>query len=199
MALVPRRRIKGPVSGPRELNYVDTAITNKAIALAGGTVTLCNGIAEGDDNTERNGRQATIVSAQFHGQVVTPAAHAGQLGRVLLVWDNAPQGVVATIADIFASDSSYSFPLVSNEKRFTILADIPQSLGTSVSTATQAISDQNTTAVNFYRKINSAVQFGGTGATIASINKGALYIVTLGSGANTANLNGGVRVRFTDK
>lgn len=196
---MPRRRIKGAIVGRKELNYVDTAITNKAFATGGGTVTLVNGIAEGDDNTDRNGRQVSIKSFQFHGVAASPTAHAGQMGRALLVWDNAPNGVVATIANIFTSDDGNAFPLVNNEKRFTILADIPLTFGTSVSTATQAISDQNTQVLNFYRKINSNVEFNGTGATIASIQNGALYLCTIGTGANTCNLNGLSRVRFSDK
>ena len=199
--LKAKPKIKGAISnvGVKELNFVDTTITNKAIALAGGTVTLLNGIAQADDYTDRNGRQAKMVNVQTHLVATAPAAHAGQLGRVLLVWDNAPNGVIATVAQIMASDSAAAFPKVDNAKRFTILRDIKLCLGTSVSTATQAMSDMNTAIVNEYCKVNSVTQFSDTGATIASIQNGALYLVTLGTGANTAQLNGSCRVRFTEK
>lgn len=202
---IRRRRklptVKGALVSRQEKNYVDIALAQYA-ADSTGTITLLNGIAEGDDNTQRNGRKAKMLSCQINGSGQNVAGNTvPQKIRFLLVWDNAPNGAAPTISQILTTVNSESFPLVDNEDRFTILRDMKIVLGPNVTTATQTYIDMSIAPLDFYRKINSDTKFNGTGATIASIQNGALWGVTVGNnvaGVNAANFQYTSRVRFTD-
>lgn len=195
------KRVKGAIVPRRELKYVDIGV-GVYPADTTGTVTLLNGIAVGDDNTTRDGRQATMKSVQVRGMFSpTDATTIASKGRLLLVWDNAAAGATATIAAILSAANSASFPLVDNAQRFTILVDRSYVLGPYDTTATQAVAGSPTNNdVEIYKKLDCVTQYNGTGATSASIQNGALLMVTIG---NTAVNAGGsfqvaTRVRFTD-
>lgn len=202
--LFPRRRkrvVKGALLSSKEKNYIDTAAASYA-ADTTGTVTLLNGVAEGDENTQRNGRKVKMLSCQINAAATTAAGNpTPQKVRFLLVWDNAPNGVIATVAQILTAANAESFPLVDNEDRFTILRDIKCVLGPNVTTASAAYVDQSIVAIDFYKAIDSDTKFSGTTNGIASIQNGALYGVTVGTlaaGATAANISYAARVRFQD-
>lgn len=199
-------RIKGaiaPFGGQRELKYVDTANADYACDTTG-SVTALNLLAVGDDNTTRDGRQATMKSVQLHGALFpVDTVTASAKCRVILVWDNAVNsGAIATIAQILTSANGNAFPLIDNSNRFTILVDRTYTLGRVQDTATQAFaSSPNTFDVEIYKKLNNVTQYSGTTAAIGSIQNGGLLLVTVGNQAAGAggNLNASVRVRFTDQ
>lgn len=197
------RAPKGAIkpSGRTELKYVDVAQASYALDTTG-SVTMLNGIAVGDDNTTRDGRQVTIKSVQLHGLIVPQDGSVGvNKTRVLLVWDNAANGALATIAQIMSAANGTAFPLVDNANRFTILVDRIFAAGSFDNTATQAISSSPAHGdVDIYKVLRCCTQYSGTGATIASIQNGALLLVTLGTQAAASghNLFATTRVRFTD-
>jgi len=199
-------RIKGaiaPYGGRQELKYVDTVAASYACDTTG-SVTALNLIAVGDDNTTRDGRQACIKSVQLHG-LVMPADQTTTSckARVLLVWDNAVNsGAIATVGQILSSVSAYSFPLVDNAQRFTILMDRTFAIGGVSDVATQALAlSPNVYDLEFYKKMNSVTQYSGTTAAIGSIQNGALLLVTVGTNAAATGAVAviGARVRFTDQ
>lgn len=193
--------VKGALLSKKELNYIDIAKATYA-ADTTGTITLLNGCAEGDDNTQRNGRKAKMVSIQVNAYAFAGNGNTiPQKVRFLLVWDNAPSGAAPTVANILSAVDSISFPLVDNEDRFTILRDVKMVLGINSNTATQALADQTAVPFDFYKKINTDSKFNGTGATITSIQNGALWGVTVGNlaaGATAGSIVYATRVRFTD-
>lgn len=194
-------RIKGSIGRRNELKYVDTASATY-VGDTTGTVTLINGVAVGDDNTTRDGRQITLKSVQVRGSFQNVDATSGaSMCRLLLVWDNAANGSLATITQILSASTSNSFPNVDNSNRFTILSDTQYVVGPYVNTATQAIAPSpGVAAVNIYKKLNSITQYSSTTSDIASIQNGALLMVTIGDQA----VGGGglffmaARCRFTD-
>lgn len=192
-------RIKGGIAPRQELKYVDVASAAYA-ADTTGSVTLLNGVAVGDDNTTRDGRQATMKSVQVRGQLrPESSSQTGCKCRLLLVWDNASAGATPTIADILTASTSNSFPLVNNARRFTILCDNSYVLGTVDTTATQTYAySPGIHDVEIYKRIQSVTQYNGTGATAASIQNGALWMITIGDAANAGQFNVATRVRFTD-
>lgn len=200
-----RSQIKGAISafgGQKELKYTDIANTAYA-ADTTGSVTALNLIAEGDDNTTRDGRRVTIKSVQVRGYLEpVDGGTATSKCRLILVWDNAVNsGAIATVAQILSAASGNSFPLVDNANRFTILVDRTYTLGLFSTTATQAVAQSPTTGdVEIYKKLNCVTQYSGTTAAIGSIQNGGLLMVTIGT---SAPANGGqfavaTRVRFTD-
>jgi len=199
-------KIKGsiaPFGGRKELKYVDLASADYVLDTTG-SVTALNLIAVGDDNTTRDGRQATIKSVQIKGHAFcNSAAITPQKGRIMLVWDNAVNsGTIATVAQILAAVNVNAFPLVDNANRFTILWDHEVVFGPRSQTATQSVASDNIQGVGYYRKLDNVTQFSGTTAAIGSIQNGGLLMVTLGSIAASATLaatlTAATRVRFTD-
>lgn len=195
-------RVKGAIRSRKELKYNDLGSNSYNIDTTG-SVTALNLLAVGDDNTNRDGRQVTIKSIQITGVVkpfddTTGDSHA----RVMLVWDNAVNsGAIATIAQILTAANSNSFPLIDNAQRFTILSDMHYAVGKRDNTATQTFAaSPSVHALNMYKKLNLVTQYSGTTAVIASIQNGALLLVTIGDQAvNTgALLQCATRVRFTD-
>lgn len=198
---IVRGAIKKSKKKMDELKYVDIASATY-VADTTGTVTLLNGIATGDDNTTRDGRQVTIKSVQVRGLVQqTDQITANTRARIILVWDNAANGALASVTDILTAANSASFPKVDNAYRFTILLDKSFAVAGNNNTATQAYSSgQGVYCVDLYKSLGVITQYGGSTNGIASIQNGALLMVTVG---DTTSLNGATfqvatRVRFTE-
>lgn len=194
----------GDRQGPIEQNYIDIAQASY-VADTTGSVTLLNGVAQGDDNTNRHGRQATFKSISIKGllqPVDTSTATQGSYCRLLIVWDAAPNGVAPVITDLLVASTACSHNNLNNRARFKILADEQYAIGGIDQTATQAVATSPcVVAINRYVKLpNVVTTYSGTGATIASIQQGAIWMFTIGSIAASfgGQFNVAVRVRFTD-
>jgi len=188
---------------PVEKKVIDTAPGNQACATTG-TVTLINGVAQGDDYTQREGRQITVKAVQVRGYFARPANTVGFEAchcRGILVLDTQVNGTIATMAEILESVNSLSYNNLSNRERFKVLADINTVLTKRV--ATTLTNDGGQAGDNpwfdVYKKVSFNETFGGTTAAIGSIQKGALYWVTIGSvGTTDAYCYFTARCRFTD-
>jgi len=195
-------RIRGaiaPYGGRRELKYVDTALSQNMV-VGTDDITCLNLLALGDDNTSRDGRQVTIKSVQIKARaIVGPGAAANaQVGRAMLIWDNAVNGgALPSATAILTADSDIGFPVVDQSNRFTILWDSKYAFGPNIQTATQAQADNTCYGVEVYKELNHVAQYVGTTAVIGAIQNGGLYLLTTGSGAGVV-LTGNARVRFTD-
>jgi len=191
-------RIKGAIRPVPELKYVDVGVQDYT-ADTTGSVTLLNGVAIGDENTQRDGKQITVKSVQING-IARPetTSNGALLGRVMIVWDNAANGALAAAGDILETVNSTSFPDVNNSQRFTILSDTKFALGVYNTTATSAVGDQTAKLISVYKKLNSVTQYSGTTNGIASIQNGALLLLCVGNAAYGATINMDVRVRYTD-
>lgn len=201
-----------PFGGRRELKYVDLPpVAYQADNV--GTVTLINGVALGDDNTQRDGRQANFKSVHIRGQLFPIDAQTSpSLCRLLLVWDNANNSAAAvpllTQIMTFSGNAAFGFPVVDNSNRFTVLVDRTYGLG-GTSTLVPAggyvgppisFGGNISFDVNIYKKLDCITQYSGINATIGSIQNGSLLMITVGSEATN---NGGsfilsTRCRFTD-
>lgn len=190
-------RVKGAIVPREEFKFVDLASAVYAPVVAGGTITLLNGIAQGDDYTNRDGRQATMKSVHVRGEVHCAAVSVSYaLARLLLIWDNAPNGAAPTIANIMAADSSVAMPLIDNANRFTVLRDQQWPIGGAATT----VSVNGQFVIDIYVKLDELTQYSGTGATVASIQNGAIWMVLLNqtATATSASFTLTSRVRFTD-
>jgi hypothetical protein len=193
----PVNNIRGPPSPVKEERYVDLAVATY-VADTTGTITLLNGIAEGDDNNQRNGRGVSLKSVSING-FSFPTATTGttQQHRLIVFYDNATNGAAPTIANLLSASNANAYPNPDYARRFTILVDHRQVLGTN----TAAISDQVVKQFEFNIRLNCAQTFNGTGATVASVQAGSLWAVTLGTapaGATAGTFNFATRVTFMD-
>lgn len=190
--------------GPKqEQKFVDVA----AAAYAGdttGSVTLINGVAQGDDFNNRIGRQTTWKSVSVKGICYSVDNSTNYVAaRLLVVWDNSPNsGSAPTITDFLVAATSLSHNNLNNRHRFKVLIDEFVTLGRVNDTATQSFAaGPNVYTINRFVRIPDAVTvFSGTGATVGSIQSGALWMVTIGDQAANlgANFSVTTRCRFTD-
>lgn len=196
-------RIKGAIKPREELKFADTVITATAavgtVYTGVGLVQLLNGIAEGSDYTTRDGRQATMKSVHVRTAVFPAAGSGSGIARTMLIWDNAPNGALAAVTDILESASAASFPKVNNANRFTILRDDFKELSQFSVAATQSYAGGPLCQrVDLFVPLDAVTQFNGTGATIASIQNGALLLLTIGDNGAWSNGQFVARVRYSD-
>lgn len=199
------RSARGFYNSPGELKYTDTAQGLVYAYDLVGYVQLLNGVAVGDDNNTRDGRQITCKSVQIQG-IIAPfdQTTSACLCRTMLVWDNSPNsGSLATITDILRTSTSVSMTNLDNRQRFTILRDSKVAIGGINSvpgTATYAQSP-TTTELDWFVPLNGLkTTYSGTTGAIGSIGAGALLLVTIGSAAVADGCIGNIntRLRFYD-
>lgn len=186
-----------------EKKLIDTAQATYALDTTG-SVTLMNGCSQGTDFTNRIGRKYTNVAVQLEGQI-GPADNVTQLVgskcRVMVVYDAQPNGALPAITDVLTAATANSFMNLNNRDRFKVLIDHNVTLGGVQETATQAVAAcPNVDNVSYYKKVNLETICDGTGATVADIQSGSIFLLTIGSQA--AGLGhifvGALRVRFID-
>jgi len=191
--------IKGPIVPEKELKFVDVGVAQYAMDTTG-TVTLINPIGEGDDFTMRTGREVQIESVSLAGYGI-PTAGTGLAtqNRILLVWDNAANGALPAYTDVITAINPTAFPNVNNVARFTILWDHKYVVGSSVATL---VGSPTIHQFACDLQVKSPARFMGTGATIASIQNGALLMLTCGyaaAGATAGVANISTRVTYSDE
>lgn len=178
------RATRGFFNRPGELKYSDVAAAAYAVDTVG-SVTLLNGVAVGDDATNRDGRQ--IFNRSVHVQGILNPVDANtnnHFARIMVVWDSQPNsGTIASITDILAAQTSISNTNLNNRERFTILRDWKTAMGAVDSTATQTYAAAPTVAkVDMFINLKGVTTtYSGTTGVIGSIATGALLLVTLGS------------------
>lgn len=214
----PRYRRKTPFV---ENKFVDYAVSNQSISvtLAGSesdpATPLClNGIAQGDGESQRDGRKVVMKKVEIRGLLrgQTQADQAdipqSQAIRLVLVQDtqtsggNSLTGAQLSAENVFI-DSASSDVLVmvkpASTKRFKILADriVPLQITAAATDGT------NTNTSNFECKpfhikktLNIPVEYSDTGATVAEIVDNSLHLIAIASSTTTAILSYVSRVEF---
>lgn len=198
-------RTGGRFRGMGEIKYIDaTDVSATSVYNTTGLVTLINPIAQGDDNTNRDGRQIRMVSVHMRGRIEGPDTVQQDAGcRTLIVYDRQTNATALTIAGVLGtSATAFFFNNLDNKDRFVVLFDSYTTVGYHVNTATQAFAKANDgkTVQIFNKRVNLPVTYSGTGATVASITTGSLYLITLGDQASdTPYLLWRTRVRFVEQ
>lgn len=188
--------------GRDELKVIDTQVVTGPV-LTTGTVTLLNGVAQGTDFTDRIGRKINIKSihmkyfVQAYNSVDVPL---GDIFRIMLVWDYQTNGALAAVTDILTTADILSGINLTNRDRFKVLYDKRHTMGAIEYTGAAPVAGD--TIPRFgqrYIKCNMPVVFGGTGATVGSIQTGSLILLTImNTSATGFASNTRVRTRFSD-
>jgi len=191
------QRSKGP-----EQKFVDVQ-QNGYVADTTGTVTLLNGVAQGLDYNNRIGRKMEFTSVHVKGVLLpVDSSTAPTHCRLMVVWDSDSDGTTPTITDILAQSTSTSFANLNNRNRFRTILNEEYAIGGVSTVATQSYAGSPTVhAIDRYIQLPKLETINqGTDATAASIQQGALWMITIGT--NAAG-NGGffivsTRARYTD-
>jgi len=178
---------------------VDATTTNVSTTPS---LTLLNGVAVGTDFTDRIGRKVIMKSCFFRA-FLYPVDDTTQndILRCIIVYDNQTNGAAPIITDIFKQSSPLSQLNLNNRDRFKILYDKEFPIGKVDTTTDAAFSNgKNVYVFKKYLKLNHEVIFGGTAATVASIQTGSIYLmfVTANTAAASANVLWTNRIRFVD-
>lgn len=179
-----------------------------------GIFTLLSAPVPGSDFTNRIGRKTLIKSVYIRGIVSceladqdgpTVGASPCQLGRMIIFADMQPNGAAPVLTDILTTASSISQLNLNNRDRFKIYCDKVFALNAyayNVTANSQLASLSNSIAVKKFKKLNlETIYNAGTAGTIADIQSGALYLLTVGNrvaGTDDATATLSTRVRFVD-
>ncbi len=121
------RRMKCITGGNPEKKFVDQSLDLSPVV--GGTVTLMSLIPQGDGESQRIGRKATITNVMWKGHIAlssTVANNPTNRVRVCLVWDRSTNGAAFDPIDVFGiagSSDINAYRDLSHFGRFTILYD----------------------------------------------------------------------------
>lgn len=202
-----RGRYSGPVPrgssirrGRDELKVIENAATQANFASAG-SVALYNGVAQGTDFTNRIGRKVIVKSIHFKAWVspATSTDSPGDICRLMLVWDKQANSAAPAVTDILTTADPFSGVNLNNRDRFKVMYDRRVSMNPAVYAA-NVITGGN--PITVYRekfiKCNQEVIFSGTGATVASIQTGSLYLLFIDLNGTLSLLTHYCRVRFSD-
>jgi len=194
----------GPWNRPAaERKVIDVAQTNTPVNTTG-SVTLLNGVATGDDFTERDGRKILLTALQLRGVIyrdTTAQSNNPDLVRVMVVEDLQANGAAPAVTDILKTAEPTSFMNMNNRDRFKVHFDKQVALTMSAVVTTNTLGGATVNNIKFYKKLNSSVTFQGTAATVASIATSAFYLVTVGLNAGATSDSHFVwssRMRFID-
>lgn len=191
--------------GRNELKFVDSADTNKAVAV-GGEIFLLNGIATGTDITNRVGRKICMKSLIFNANIFNVATTANALQgimiRHMIIYDSQPNSAATlpAVTDILAAATTLSPLNLNNRDRFKIVYDKRSQIGAFVINGAPTLVAGSPYNVfwNKYRKLNHDVIYSGVGNTIGNIGTGAMYLLVIGDFTAVAQHDYHIRIRFTD-
>ena len=217
---IAKQVAKKEIAKAAEDKYIETVNTTIPFDVASGSVgTLLNGIQVGANSYQRIGRHIKLKYMLFKCRInqLTALTFADQVLRFLIVWDREPNGMatVPNFSNVMASAAGtsdpFSFPNLSNEKRFQILMDrtikVPtqNASGLSGSTQTSSIEQREKNYFSKTIKLNRKTLFTalGNAGTIADIDKGALFIVAnalvyAAGNTNTHQMVFNARILFED-
>ena len=122
-----------------------TLINSSQTFSTTGSLTLLNGLSQGDDFDNRSGRQVRFKSLQFRGSVEQHASATQTFLRLIWVIDKQPNASTPVIGDILTSTSIAATRNLDNRKRFVILKDILVQMNSN---------GKSTSVMKFYHNID---------------------------------------------
>jgi len=155
-------------------------------------------IPQGDTQSTRDGRQATIKSLQLRA-IMTYAPAASTAGTtdcwLWLVLDTQTNGAAAAITDVFTSNAAWDNMInLSNSDRFKILKKWKFHFQSQagVSGAYQQV----TKPLEYYKKCNIPMQWSSTTGAITEIRSNNIFLMAGGFDDDLVTFSGTCRLRF---
>lgn len=166
-----------------------------------GSVTLLNGISVGDGLVNTTAAKCWMKGLTIRGNFSSVAATTITSATIVIVYDAMPRGALPTIADMFVDAAGVvSSNLMQDflfRDRFSFLYRKTVALsGNITAPATGAEIRRVDTTIRFNKVLSFPL---AATASIANIDKGALYLVTFGdvaAGTAAAAFLGGFRLYF---
>jgi len=182
---------------------------NSFVPATATTVGLLTGIAQGDNDNQRNGNKIKVLGLDFYGHMALPTnptpASWNDVIRVIIFKDRACNGALATASailedtsDVFSPYNEDNLPR-NSPRRFTILYDRMHVLNATVATYTGSAVESGTVRRPFrvHKKLNIPVQFNSTAGAITELNNNNLGYLTICS-QNASSMAFDIQVSFCD-
>lgn len=200
-AMLPHDSVKS------EKKYIDTLISSEASTHSTNGITCLNLIGQSVTENGRVGNRINLKSVQYRLTVGDGASSDFEDTpvRVLLIYDKEPEGSLPPVFGATTSKAILSTailqdstsPLVINNKdRYVVLSDKIMRLEHQYAHALAY-------PIEKWKALTTYTQYNGAGATIAEINTGAIYLVTVSDIPHGLSKNplitGVARVRYTDE
>lgn len=187
--------------GRMELKTIDSGQVVTNPLLTTGTVVLLDGVATGTDFTNRIGRKVNLASVYLRGDISYTAttADGGVAVRVMIVYDTQTNGAAPVVTDILTASTVTAPNNLNNRDRFKTLMDkVFQLPGAHFVAAALTVGSPQSKTVKKYKRLNHEVIFGGTAATVGSIQTGGLFLVMIADTVGASFMVWDSRVRFED-
>jgi len=195
----------GRFSGPNaEKKFLDTDVAAANITVAAGAIVdSVNKVAQGDTESERIGRKIVVKSLHMKTTLNTSATDPDGVFRMIIYVDSQANGAAAAVTDILEAVGVNEFRNLANSQRFRVLHDRTYTLNATSNVGNAATFPIFRKHFIVNKNLNVPVEFDNsatTGAitTIRSNNIGVLYLVD-GGPADTWDITGNVRIRYTDR
>ncbi len=205
-------------TGPHlELKFADIETDSDNFAVTWATMEDATndsiaGVAQGDGESQRDGRTYFIHSIHIRCNVEVPSSEAqatplsDQRGRFCLVWDTQTNGTQLTATDVMdggGTDDIHSFRNLQHSKRFRVLWDktwVIRRNGQSNEGGIDSFAAPfaTTNSMVYHKRFKTPVKVicQLTTAVIAAISDNSFHIIGVAD-STTARLSMQVRIRFT--
>lgn len=222
----PHKRLRVSKAGlfvrSAEVKTLDVNVGSFALSTTA-TVTGCNFIRGGTDESQRVGRKIEMRSWQFSGFLQfgsSGTATPQDFCRIVLVYDRQTNGAAPGWADVFQTvnqagvtdNSALALKNVDNEWRFKILMDHKIMISDFSNAAAEAGVASHVTDYAFNGIINKYIPLKGlttqyqansAPAVVGDIVSGGLFFMTKtyinAAGVQNFNLTGTLRLKYNDK
>lgn len=198
------RRSKGSLIRKNiESNFVDSGQLILPCDTTG-AITLINVIPQNATVNGRVGKRCLLKTVQLSGFFYPNGTAIMNNCCVYLVLDRQSNGAaIPAVTDVLVTANANDFPNDAKKPRYKILRAMDAVLSGATSATAVPANDLPSANINTYTKVNYVMEFNSTAATgvQATIEKGALYLVAVGSaaaGATAATCQIYCRTRFTE-
>lgn len=180
-----------------ELKYDDGDLSGAISSTP--AVVLLSTIAIGTDANQRIGRRIQYHNIEVSWVWRWSANHGGpNHARFMIVFDSAPNGALPAYTDILHNSSVQTLVKADTRSRFTVLLDSMCTSAVNDPVGTGNMSWENFRGHKLISLAGKHAQYIGTDATIASMEKGAIYLVTNSYQNNVDALDFTNRIQFSD-
>ncbi len=184
-----------------EVKFLDTAIDAANITVAAGTnIPTIVAVPQGVDESERVGRKCTVRSVHVKASLNTSATDPDGIFRMIIYQDKQTNKAAAPLLDIVQTISVNAFRNLTNTGRFNILMDKRLTVNASAAVGNAATFATVRRSIMFNKTCEIPLEFVSSTPSVAdlSVNNIGIWYLVDGGPADTWDIVGTARIRYTD-
>lgn len=168
------KQINRSIKAEIRINDINTAAAGVTTAPS---LTLLNGVAQGDADAQREGDQIYMKYLILKGYI-QPGDPNGNLLRLVIIYDTQTNGAAPSFADLFQTLGDVAaLRFWFSQKRYKFIFD-----------KTYAVDAYKPISINIRKKLNKFTYFGNNASGgVANMIKGSLYLYTISDSGAVPN------------